>query len=588
MHDLVIRGGTVVDGSGQPARTADVAVSDGAITEVGRVDGLAKRKVEADGLLVTPGFVDIHTHFDGQITWDELVTPTSWHGVTTVVMGNCGVGFAPADPARRQWLVEIMEGVEDIPGTALHDGIRWEWESYGEFLDYLDTLSRVVDFGTQVPYAAVRAYVMGDRALEAKASDDEIDRMAGLVRDGVDAGALGLSMNRTLAHRAIDGSIVPGTNAEHREIVRVAAPLGELRRGVLELAPAGVTGDDLSAPAREVQWMRQVAAETGRPVTYVLVQHNADPDAWQVMLHSASEARAAGVPLYPQVHARSPMILMGLGAKLNPLLHCPSYGPYVDLPIEEQADKIAADPELRARLAHELDERKSAWTRSPFSVENMFPLGVDRPHYEPAKEDSVAAHAARRGVSEGEVALDVLLAGHGRGLLNIPILNFSRFTHDPVLEMLKHPTTMLGLADGGAHCNAICDASTTTHMLVHWARDRQGERLSVESAVRKMSRDTAEVYGLLDRGLIAPGLRADLNLIDFDALAQLSPELVFDLPTGAPRFIQRSRGYKATIVRGQVTFEDGHATGTLPGRLIRGARTDPRQEARKVGSQCLI
>jgi len=577
VHDIVIRGGSVVDGSGGLARTADVAVRDGTIVEVGRVSGDAREVIDADGLLVTPGFVDIHTHYDGQITWDELLTPTCWHGVTTIVQGNCGVGFAPVAPDHHAWLVGLMEGVEDIPGTALHEGIRWEWESFPQYLDHLGGLHRAVDFGAQVPYAAVRAYVMGERCLDQRAGADDIAEMAAIVRAGVAAGALGLSMNRTLAHRAIDGSIVPGTNAEDDEIVGVASVLGELGRGVLELAPAGVTGDDLNAPEREVDWMRRVAARTGRPVTYVLVQHNADPDAWRVMLRRAGEARRAGIPLYPQIHARSPMLLMGLGAKLNPLQHCPSYAPLAAQAPEEQARRILGDPDLRARLVAELDASRESWVRAPFSLECMFPLGLEHPRYEPGADESVAAVAARTGRNPCEVVLDELLAGGGRGLLNIPILNFSRFTHDPVLEMMHDPTTVVGLADGGAHCNAICDAGVPTHMLEHWARDRDGERLPVETAVRKMTRDTATVYGLLDRGLVAPGLRADLNVIDFANVAQLAPRLVHDLPTGASRFIQESRGYRATIAAGEVTFRDGCHTGALPGRLLRGDRPDPRR-----------
>ena len=577
MHDLLIKGGTVVDGTGAPSRTADVAMTDGVITDVGRVDGPAREVIDADGLLVTPGFVDIHTHYDGQITWDDLLTPTCWHGVTTVVQGNCGVGFAPVSPDRREWLVGLMEGVEDIPGTALHDGITWEWETFPEYLDHIGGLHRAMDFGAQVPYAAVRAYVMGERCLDASATADDIAAMVEIVRNGVSAGALGLSMNRTLAHRAIDGSIVPGTNAEHDEIVAVAGVLGELGRGVLELAPAGVTGDDLNAPLREVAWMRRVAEASGRPITYVLVQHNADSEAWRVMLREAGAARRAGVPLYPQIHGRSPMVLMGLGAKLNPLLHCASYAALADLDPAEQARRISAATELRARLVAELDAARDVWVRPPFDFENMFPLGVDRPRYEPRADESVAAVARRDGRSPCAVVLDELLAGGGRGLLNIPILNYSGFNHDPVLEMMHDPTTVIGLADGGAHCNAICDAGVPTHMLEHWARDRDGELLPVETAVRKISRDTAEVYGLLDRGVVAVGMRADLNVIDFERVAQRSPRLVHDLPGGASRFIQESVGYEATIAAGQVTFRNSEHTGALPGRLLRGARNAPRR-----------
>jgi len=568
-YDTVIRGGTLVDGTGAAPRSGDVAISDGTIAAVGEVTGRGAREIDADGLLVTPGFVDIHTHYDGQVTWDPCLSPTCWHGVTTVVFGNCGVGFAPVNPARREWLVGLMEGVEDIPGTALHEGITWQWETFPEYLDHLGGLSRAVDFAAQVPYAAVRAYVMEERAIEGVATAHDIARMRALIGEGVAAGAVGLSMNRTLAHRAIDGAMVPGTNAEHDEIIGVASVLGELGKGVLELAPAGVTGDDLNAPAREVAWMKRVAAETGRPVTYVLVQHDADPGAWRIILEHASAAREHGIPLYPQIHGRSPMLLMGIGAKLDPLSHCPSYPALNHLPIEQRAGAIARDSALRARLVEELAATRDRWLPPPFGLDKVFPLRTDAPQYAPDREQSVAALARQRGCKVEDVVVDELIAANGRGLLNIPILNYSGFNHEPVLEMLKHATTVLGLADGGAHCNAICDGGITTHMLTHWARDRHGTTLPVETLVKKMTRDTAAVYGFNDRGTLTPGLRADVNLIDFDRLAQVTPRLVNDLPGGASRFIQQSRGYVATLCAGEITFEEGVHTGALPGRLIR-------------------
>jgi N-acyl-D-amino-acid deacylase len=576
--DLVIRGGTVVDGTGAPARTADVAITGDRIREVGRVDGSAKRTIEADGLLVTPGFVDIHTHYDGQITWDPLLTPTCWHGVTTVVMGNCGVGFAPARRDSHAWLVGLMEGVEDIPGTALHEGIRWEWETFPEYLDHLSGLERVVDFGTQVPHGAVRAYVMGERgAKNQPATADDIVAMARIVKEGVAAGALGFSMSRTFAHKAIDGEYVPGTTAEVDEVLGIGLTLGELGQGVVELAPAGVVGEDLNAPEREVAWMRELARRTGRPVTYALVQHNADPEAWRTMLKLATQAREDGAPLYPQVHGRSPMLLIGLETRTNPFALAPSWREVAGLPLADRAGRLRSDADLRARLVSEVKAAGGGlFARSQTSFDNMYPLGAPKPEYEPDPSTSVAAIAARSGKDPVAVMLDVIAEGDGQHLLNVPLFNFSNGSFDPVKEMLEHPTSVLGLGDGGAHCNAICDASMETWMLTHWTRDRAGDRLPVEWVVRKMSRDTAEVYGLLDRGALAPGLKADVNLIDYEALEIEAPRIAHDLPTGAPRFVQGSTGYAATIVSGQVTIEQGEPTGALPGRLLRGARPDPR------------
>ncbi len=567
MHDLVIRGGTVVDGSGAAARTADVAVDGDRIVAVGRVEGRGRRELDADGLLVTPGFVDVHTHYDGQATWDPLVTPSSWHGVTTVVMGNCGVGFAPAHPDRHEWLIGLMEGVEDIPGTALAEGIRWDWESFPEYLDALGSLPRVVDVGTHVPHGAVRAYVMGERgAANEPATEADIAEMAALVAGGLRAGALGFSMSRTLAHRAIDGRPVPGTFAAEAEIHGICSVLADLGTGLVELAPAGVVGEDLAAPAREMAWMREVAATTGRPVSFALVQHDADPQAWRHLLSLAAEARQAGVPVFPQVHARSPAILVGLGTRFNPFLRCPSWAEVRD------AAHLAADVDLQARLVTEADRRRERIETGYVRFDRMFALG-DPPDYEPDPATSVAAVAARQGRSPFAVALEWMLRRSGTELLMVPLFNWSDGNHDAALEMLLHPTTVLGLGDGGAHTASICDASTPTHVLTHWVRDRRrGDRLPLELAVRKMTLDTAALYGLGDRGLLAPGRKADLNLIDHTTLRQLAPELWHDLPSGAPRLVQRATGYVATVLSGRLTFEHGEPTGERPGTVVRGAR----------------
>jgi N-acyl-D-amino-acid deacylase len=573
-HDLVIRGGTVVDGTGAPAATADVAISGGVVAEVGRVAGRGARELDADGALVTPGFVDIHTHYDGQATWDELLTPSCWHGVTTVVMGNCGVGFAPVAPDRHEWLIGLMEGVEDIPGAALSEGIQWGWETFPEFLDALDGRDHVLDLGTQVPHGAVRAYVMGDRGAQNEpATAADIEAMAAIVREGVLAGALGFSTSRTLAHRAIDGEPVPGTFAAEDELFGIGAVLGQLGTGVFELAPAGALGEDLAAPEREMDWMRRLAGAIGRPVTFALSQNNADPTSWRRLLDLADQARADGVPVRPQVHGRTVSLLLGFQT-FHALAFTAAWGDagLGLLGWEEQVARIERDPQLRARLVADA----AALADDPIVTGFMHPsrtfvLG-DPPVYEPGPEHSVTAIAATRGVDPWALLLELMLAEGGRELLNAPVLNYSDGNLDAVGEMLRHPTSAFGLGDGGAHAGQTCDASTTTFLLSHWARDRDHGRLSVEDAVHKMTQATAQLYGLGDRGVLAPGYVGDCNVIDLDRLQLHRPCLVADLPGGASRLVQRADGYIATIKVGQVTFEAGEATGARPGTLLRGAR----------------
>ncbi|HUO48874.1 MAG TPA: amidohydrolase family protein [Acidimicrobiales bacterium] len=570
MHDLVIRGGTVVDGTGSPARTADVAVDGGVVVEVGRA-GPGRRELAADGALVTPGFVDIHTHYDGQATWDPLLTPSCWHGVTTVVMGNCGVGFAPVRPDRHDWLIGLMEGVEDIPGTALAEGIRWDWESFPEFLDALEAAPMAIDVGTQVPHGAVRAYVMGERgARNEPAGPDDIEAMAAIVRQGVLAGALGFSTSRTIAHRAIDGEPVPGTFAAEDELFGIGSVLGELGRGVFELAPAGVLGEDLAAPDKEMSWMRRLAAATGRPVTFALTQNNNEPEAFRKMLALAGEAAAEGVAVRPQVHGRTVSLLLGLQT-FHPFNFTPTWGQIGLRPWAEQVVAMA-DPALRARLV----EEAAALDDDPVVLGFMhpariYPLG-DPPEYEPPPAASVAAAAARLGRSHWDLLYDLLLEDGGRQLLNAPVLNYSWGNLDATAEMLADPVTVFGLGDGGAHAGQTCDASTTTFLLSYWARDRSRGRLPLEEAVRRLSSSTADLFGLGDRGRLVAGAKADLNVIDFDALALERPELVADLPSGARRLVQRSRGYLATVNAGEPIVEHGEPTGARPGALVRGAR----------------
>ena len=579
MHDLVIRGGTVADGTGAPARTADVAVTDGRITHVGdgdsgRIGGPARREIDADGALVTPGFVDVHTHYDGQATWDALLSPSCWHGVTTVVMGNCGVGFAPVAPDRHEWLIGLMEGVEDIPGAALSEGIRWGWETFPEYLDAIDAHPHVIDIGAQVPHGAVRAYVMGDRgATNQPASPEDIAAMAAIVRDGIRAGALGFSTSRTLAHRAIDGEPVPGTFAAEDELFGIGAVLGELGTGVFELAPAGALGEDLAAPEREVDWMRRLSAAVGRPITFALLQNNTDPGLWRRQLDLTAAAAAEGVAVRPQVHGRTVSILLGFQT-FHPFNFTAAWGETGVglLPWNEQVRRIEATPELRARLIAEVAGLADDPVIQGFMHPDRIYLLGDPPNYEPGPADSITGIARSAGADPWTMLLDQMLADGGRELLNSPVANYSDGNLDAVREMLLHPTAAFGLGDGGAHAGQTCDASSTTFLLTHWARDRAEGRLPVELAVHKTTQATATLYGLGDRGVLAPGFVGDVNIIDFDRLALHRPIKVDDLPGGASRLIQRADGYVQTIKGGTVTFEDGEHTGATPGNLLRGAR----------------
>ncbi|HTU37060.1 MAG TPA: amidohydrolase family protein [Acidimicrobiales bacterium] len=574
MHDLIIKGGTVVDGTGADARTADIAVDSGRITDVGQVEGGATQVIDADGLLVTPGWVDVHTHYDGQATWDSELAPSSWHGVTTLVMGNCGVGFAPALPDRHDWLIGLMEGVEDIPGTALAEGIEWEWETFPQYLDALEKRRWTVDVGTQVPHGAVRAYVMGDRgARNEAATAEDIDAMRAIVLEALQAGALGFSTSRTIGHRAIDGEVVPGTYAAEDELFGIGSALGEARTGVFELAPLGAAGEEPEGVMGEVDWMRRLSAAIDRPVSFALLQVDAAPDLWRTQLDESLEACAEGAQLFPQVAGRPTGLLTG---------HHATYCLFADIPAYRELrarhlspaefSEALADPEVRRAIV--------SWTpSSPGEADSMarayartFVLG-DPPDYEPGPERSLAGLAAARGVTPLEVAYDEMAKDGGTGLLYLPILNYATGDLDHVHQMLLHPQGLLGLSDGGAHTGTICDGSMPTFMLTHWTRDRtRGDTLPLEYVVRKQTRDTARLYGMSDRGTIEPGALADFNLIDYDGLSLGAPFVRTDLPAGGRRLLQEATGYVATIKQGTLTFDHGEPTGELPGRLLRGAR----------------
>jgi N-acyl-D-amino-acid deacylase len=560
MHDLVISGGTVVDGTGAPTRTADIAITNGIITEVGRVDGQAKQRVDADGLVVAPGWVDIHTHYDGQVTWDPEVSPSSWHGATTVVMGNCGVGFAPRRPGGEQFLIELMEGVEDIPGSALNEGITWNWESFPEYLDAVDAMPRVLDVAAQVPHCALRAYVMGERAHD-EPSVDEIGQMARLTEEALRAGAVGFSTSRTILHRSKHGAI-PGTTAMPDELVAIGEVIGKVGRRVVELV-----GDDVIGP-EERGWMLALAG-VGATVTFALAQGVKSSVDYRGVLNDAASAQAAGLQIVPQVANRPTGMLFGFQSSLHPFLTHPTYKAIAHLPLDARIAELRR-PEVRAAL---LAEQPATKNRIGLALmgrfELFFPLG-DVPDYEPHPSTSAAAVAAASGQTPQEVMLDWMLARDGKALIFAPLASYTDGDHEAIREMITHPTTVMGLSDGGAHCGLICDASMPTYLLTHWARDRyRGPKLSLEAAVRLQTGRTASVFGFHDRGELVPGKRADINLIDLDNLQLHEPEMVFDLPAGGRRLIQKVDGYRATFVLGQQTFADGVATGVRPGRLVR-------------------
>ena len=579
MYDLLIRGGTIVDGSGSAAFTGDVAVQGGRIAAVGRVDGAARRTLDADGLLVTPGFVDVHTHYDGQATWDPLLTPSCWHGVTTAVMGNCGVGFAPMKSERRQFLIELMEGVEDIPGAVLAEGVDWGWESFPEYLDALAAKPRIMDLGAQLPHAALRYYVMGERgAAREPANAEDLHRMAELTEQALTAGALGFTTSRTLLHKTARGQYVPNFGAAARELNAIAEGVRRAGRGVLQLL---ADFDDLEAEFELLcDWVK---ASGGRPLSFTLVQRLEVPQQWQRLLELIDGAQRCGLRIRGQVAPRAIGLVLGLQATLHPFMSKPSYLEIAQLPLGERVARMR-DPALRARILAEPFDALPG--RIPDFIVNVlarldrvFALG-DPPDYEPPPEASVASRAARIGCDPMELMYELLLERDGRELLFAPAANYIDCDYEAVLTMLRHPHTVVGLGDGGAHCGSICDGSYPTYLLTHWSRDRtRGDRLPLEFAMRRYTRAPAELIGLLDRGLIAPGMKADINLIDHANLYLSPPTIVHDLPAGGRRLMQTAKGYVATVVSGEVVIDHDQPTGALPGRLLRGARAHPEGSA---------
>jgi len=565
-HDLVIRGGSVIDGSGSAARTADVAIDGETIVEVGKVDGSGTREIDAAGALVTPGFVDVHTHYDGQATWDNHLAPSSWHGVTTVIMGNCGVGFAPVNNEDHNQLIELMEGVEDIPGAALHEGLAWNWNSFAEYLDAVEAVPHDIDCGAYVPHGALRLHVMGQRGANREpATPEDIAAMADLVRHGIEAGGVGFSTSRTANHRTSKGELTPTLNAEADELIGIAEAVGAAGRGVLQVVSDHLDGD------HEFAMLRAMAERSGRPLSVSLVATPVRPQWHRMALGHIEAANEAGLQVRGQVAPRPVGLVLGLDLTLNPFMATHVWKGIADLPM---AAKVAAlrNPETRSAILAEMGGPRGtvlgAKLVSKFEI--MFELS-DPPNYEPAPSDSLKARAAAAGTTPEEMALDILLADDGQGLLYVPFANYLDGSLDVVEEMLNHPFTIPGLGDGGAHVGTICDGSFSTTLLTHWGRDRSHGRIPVEQLIKQHCQDTAAAVGLTDRGQLLPGLRADINVIAFENLQALRPEIHHDLPAGGRRLLQRATGYLHTICAGQEIYQNGVATGALPGRLIRHA-----------------
>ncbi|MBU2606815.1 MAG: amidohydrolase family protein [Alphaproteobacteria bacterium] len=569
-HDIILRGGLVFDGSGAAPREMDVAVDGGVITGLGKVNGKGREEIDARGQIVTPGFVDIHTHYDGQAAWGGEISPSSLHGITSVVMGNCGVGFAPCRSQDHDRLIRLMEGVEDIPFPVLAEGLPWAWESFPEYLDFLGDREFDVDIAAQLPHAALRVFVMGDRGANREdATPGEIAEMARLAKEAVMAGAIGFSTSRTLNHRTSDGQPTPTLTASEAELTGIAMGLAEAGRGVLQFV------SDFNDPQKEAAMLRRIVEASGRPLSVSLAQADVAPEGWRMLLGAIEQAAEDGLPMAAQVAPRPVGVLLGLELTLNIFSAHPVFREITDLTFDEKVRRLN-DRDFRARLL--ADEPV---TDNPFlkvmlrSFGKMFQLS-DPVDYEPGPERTIEAIAAGRSVSNEEAALDLMLERGGHGMLYLPFLNYSQGSLEPIRAMMESPVSLPGLSDGGAHVGMICDGSFTTTMLTHWGRDRsRGPKLPLEFLIHRQTQKTARWMGFDDRGLIAPGYRADLNVIDLTNLKLHLPEVQYDLPAGGRRLMQKASGYTATILAGQVTFRDGTPTGAKPGRLLRGAQAAP-------------
>ena len=572
--DLVIRGGTIFDGTGGEPRSGDVAIRDGVIAAIGKVAGKGKEEIDARERLVTPGWVDIHTHYDGQVTWSNRLNPSSTQGATTVVMGNCGVGFAPCLPERRKTLIKVMEGVEDIPGIVLEEGIPWTWQSFPEYLDVLGRTSYDIDIAAQMTHAPVRVHVMGERGVNReRATDEDIAQMAQLVKEGMQAGALGFSTSRTLIHRLKDGSLTPTINADERELMGIALGMKAAGAGVLEMVE-DTRGNNVGLEVEYGMW-RRIAQASGRPVSFTLSQISSAPLKHREIIAFVEEANRNGLLMRGQTGNRPVGMILGLECSLHPFAGCPGFAPLLSLPL---AQKVAAmqRPEIRARLLAEAPPASDPNTARVRGFESLYPFG-EPPNYFPGADLKLSTIAAQRSMPPLELAYEILLSNNGHGQMYFPGTNFHANSNDELFGMITHPLVLMGLGDGGAHMMSICDASMPTHLLSYWTRDRKnGEKIPLARAVNMLTKKNADYIGFNDRGVLAPGYRADVNVIDYDRLRIHAPVAVSDLPAGGSRLDQRVDGYDATIANGQVIYRGGRHTGALPGRLIRGTQPAPR------------
>jgi len=565
MYDLIIKNGTIYDGTGDKPFVADIAIKGRKIEAIGELDEVSKQTINAEQKIVAPGFVDIHTHYDGQVTWDPYLRPSTYHGVTTVVMGNCGVGFSPCKPEERDWLISLMEGVEDIPGTALHEGINWQWESFPEYLDILENKPLAIDVGTQIPHGAVRAYVMGQRGINREeATQEEIDRMSQIVKEAIQAGAFGFSTSRTEKHRDSSGALTPSITAHKNELVSIANSMGELNSGVLQ----GIS--DFYDFESEFDIFKEMSQSSGRPISITVEQMDQRPDWWHQLLDGIEAAQNKGINMYGQVPSRATGINMGLEVTLNPFTFYPSF---YDLSKKSLEEKVVTmrDPKFKKKLLSEqpVSIGNSLVEEITQSFNKMFRLG-DPANYEPDPDSSFKAIAKKQNISPQEVAYDCLLEKEGKALIYHPLFNYLPGNLDFVEKMLNHPYSISGLGDAGAHCGAISDASFPTTLIQHWGRDRtRGKKIPLEKLISMQTLETSRLLGISDRGVLKEGYKADINVIDFDNLTLHEPEVIHDLPAGGRRLIQKASGYEYTIVSGQIAFKNGEATGALNGRLIR-------------------
>ena len=565
--DLIIRNGTIIDGSGGPEKISDILIKDGFIEKIGYIDDNynSKKEIDASGYIVTPGFVDIHTHYDGQATWDNYLSPSSWHGVTTALMGNCGVGFAPVRDDDHDKLISLMEGVEDIPEVVLTEGLDWNWNTFSDYLDVLNNRSFDMDIGAQIPHGALRLYVMGQRGADREvATDEDIKKMAEISAEAIESGAIGFTTSRTIFHKTSKGDLVPSFDAAGNELIKIAEEIGKTGKGVLQLV------SDFLGGYEEFKMLEEMVKVSGRPLSITLAQTDGTKYGYKDLLNWIETSANNGFPIRAQAAGRPIGLMLGLNLTLNPFSGHPSYIEISHLPFDERV-KIMKTEEFKRKILNEKGSSDNGLVKSILrNMDNIYLLDKI-PDYEPHREDSLGSKAKRSNKDLNDYIYDILLEDNGNALLYYPIGNYLDYSLEASLEMISSDHSLLGLGDGGAHCATICDASFTTHMLTFWGRDRtRGRKLDLPWIIKSYTQDNALAIGLKDRGVIAEGMKADINVIDFENLTLYSPEILYDLPAGGKRLVQKVDGYKYTIVSGSITYKDGVSTGELPGKLIKG------------------